>query len=310
MTTQNSENIVHTENRLELLLFHLSGNQRFAINVLKVSAVIPCPPLTKLPDSHPSICGVATLRGESIAVLDLSQAIGRSRTADEDIHNCSVIVTEINRSKQGLLVDRVDRIIIRDWKDVSPPPKGLGTRSYASGVTRFEEALTQILDVERILGEINHTPIMINENFSNNISNESRGLRLLIVDDSSMARSQISKTLDQLQLQYITATDGKEALELLKKTNANDADSSERIDFVLSDIEMPEMDGYSLTKEIRQDSQLSDLYILLHTSLNGTINTERAKQCGANAFLTKFVPDELANEIIKGLQKCSTDVAV
>lgn len=309
MASQSTVKMGNQDNHLELLLFHLSGKQRFGINVLKVSEVIPCPSLTKLPDSHPSVCGVATLRGESISVVDLSQAIGRGRLNEAGACKGSVIVTEINRTKQGFLVDRVDRIVMRDWKDVMPPPKGLGSRSYASGVTQVEEELIQILDVERIMAEVSNEPVVISDDIGNDMPEGATDQRVLVVDDSSMARSQTVKTLEQLHVPYVTARDGKEALELLTKTNAVDADPSGYISFVLSDIEMPEMDGYSLTKAIRQDVQLRDIYILLHTSLNGAINTERAKQCGANAFLTKFVPNDLAAEVIKGMQHCVANAA-
>jgi len=305
-----SQDTGNQHNYLELLLFQLRGKQRFGINVLKVKEVIPCPPLTKLPDSHPSICGIVSLRGESISVVDLSQAIGRGRLSNEgDGCKGSVIITEINRTKQAFLVDRVERIMMRDWKDVLSPPKGLGIRGYASGVTVFENELIQILDVERILAEVNQEPIVISADLGSDIPEGASEQLILVVDDSSMARSQTVKTLEQLQIPYITAIDGKEALEILKKTNTSDADPAGRISFVLSDIEMPEMDGYSLTKAIRQDSDLRNLYILLHTSLNGTINAERAKQCGADAFITKFVADDLANEVIKGLKRCTADIA-
>lgn len=298
------------DNHLELLLFHLGGEQRFGINVLKVKEVIPCPSLTKLPDSHPSVCGVATLRGESISVVDLSQAIGRGRlfSAEVDRANTSVIVTEINRTKQGFLVERVDRIVMRDWKDVLPPPKGLGSRSYASGVTQVDKELVQILDVERIMGEVSHQPVIVDSEAVGELSEAARRQRILVVDDSAMARSQTARTLEQLQLNYLLARDGKEALELLRERNSTGTED-ERISLVLSDIEMPEMDGYSLTKAIRQDSQLAGLYILLHTSLNGAINTDRATQSGADAVLTKFVPDDLAREVIKGLQQRTADAA-
>jgi two-component system chemotaxis response regulator CheV len=242
-------------------------------------------------------------------VVDLSQAIGRGQTHEEGSTEGSVIVTEINRGKQGFLVERVDRIVVRDWKDVLPPPRGLGAGSYASGVTKVDDELIQILDVERIMGEVSHEPVAINEELANDVPAEAHNQRVLVVDDSSMARIQTIKTLEQLQIPYVTAIDGKEALELLKKFNAADADKCDRINFVLSDIEMPEMDGYSLTKAIRQDSDLNDIYILLHTSLNGAINTERAMQSGANSFLTKFVPEELANEVIKGMQHCIQNAA-
>ncbi len=303
MNGQGKATATNQDNHLELLLFHLRDEQQFGINVLKVSEVIPCPTLTKLPDSHPSVCGIATLRGESISVVDLSQSIGRGRIYDEENITGSVIVTEINRSKQGFLVDRVDRIIMREWKEVMPSPKGLGSKSYASGVTQVEDKLIQILDVERIMAEINQQPIVLTDELAEQIPEAARSQRILVVDDSSMARSQIIKTLEQLQVHYVTAVDGKDALELLRKTNTADAALTERINFVLSDIEMPEMDGYTLTKALRQDSNLKHLYILLHTSLNGAINTERARQSGADAFLTKFVPDDLAKEVIKGMQQ-------
>ena len=310
MAAQDSGNVRNQENHLELLLFHLGCKQRFGINVLKVSEVIPCPALTKLPDSHPSVCGVASLRGESISVVDLSQAIGIGRLHKEGAtERGSVIVTEINRTKQGFLVEAVDRIVVREWKDVLPPPKGLGSRSYSSGVTQVDKELIQILDVERIMAEVNNQPIVIDAELGMDMPEGAHEQRVLVVDDSSMARSQTVKTLEQLQVPYVTAIDGKEALELLKKANASGADPADRINFVLSDIEMPEMDGYSLTKAIRQDSQLREIYILLHTSLNGAINTERAKQCGANAFLTKFVPNDLAHEIMKGMQHCVATAA-
>ena len=173
----------------------------------------------------------------------------------------------------------------------------------------MENELVQILDVERIMGEVSHTTVTLDANIVSELPEAAHNQRVLVVDDSSMARSQTVKTLEQLQVPYVTAIDGKEALELLHQFNAAGADDSDRINFVLSDIEMPEMDGYSLTKAIRQDNQLCDIYILLHTSLNGAINTERAKQCGANAFLTKFVPEDLANEVIKGMQHCVANAA-
>ena len=112
------------DNRLELLLFHLGNQQQFGINVLKVKEVIDCPALTQLPDSHPSVCGIATLRGESLSIIDLSKAIGKRGQYNKEGNECkgSVIVTEFNRSMQGFLVERVDRIVVREWKDILPPP--------------------------------------------------------------------------------------------------------------------------------------------------------------------------------------------
>lgn len=290
------------DNRLELLLFHLGNQQQFGINVLKVKEVIDCPALTMLPESHPSVCGIATLRGESLSVIDLSKAIGKLAQFDKSHSQCtgSVIVTEFNRSMQGFLVERVDRIVVREWKDILPPPRTVGSSSYITGVTEVEGKLVQILDVENILGSI--SPMNMTPAFNElDVSNVVQG-RVLVVDDSALARKQTAETLEAINLPYVTVTNGKEALDLLIKSNLNAADESDKIAMVVSDIEMPEMDGYTLTENIRRKAGLENMYILLHTSLNGAINIDKAKQAGANDMLTKFIPEELMDKIVTGLQ--------
>lgn len=289
------------DNRLELLLFHLGNKQRFGINVLKVKEVIPCPKLTKLPDSHPAVVGVATLRGEPLSVIDLSYAIGSGRIGGDESDACkgSVIVTEFNRTMHGFLVERVDRIIVRNWQDVLPPPRGLLT-SYSSGVTQEDTSLIQILDVEKVIGEVEIVGVDESRIDASALPEELKGSRILVVDDSNMALKQTARALDVLGLTYITARNGREALAVLEKDKT--AKPSDKIKMMVSDIEMPEMDGYTLTQAVRRDSDLSSLYILLHTSLNGAINTDRARAAGANDVLSKFVPEDLANEVIKGLK--------
>ena len=294
------------DNRLELLLFHLGSPQQFGINVLKVKEILDCPSLTQLPNSHPSVCGIATLRGESLSIIDLSKAIGKQGFHEKENEGFkgSVIVTEFNRTMQGFLVERVDRIVVREWKDILPPSGTLGSTSYMTGVTDVDGKLVQILDVENILGNISPTAINIVA-ADLDVSEVVQG-KVLIVDDSALARKQTAETLDAINLPYITATNGKEALELLKKCNVNAADDSNFIAMVVSDIEMPEMDGYSLTESIRKEAGLENMYVLLHTSLNGAINIEKAKQAGANDMLTKFIPEELMDKIVTGLQKLNS----
>ena len=290
------------DNRLELLLFHLGNQQQFGINVLKVKEIIDCPALTHLPDSHHSVCGIATLRGEALSIIDLTAAIGKQAQFDKNKSKCegSVIVTEFNRSMQGFLVERVDRIVVREWKDILPPPRTLGSSSYMTGVTDVEGKLVQILDVENILDNV--SPSVTTPAFSElDVSNVGQG-RVLVVDDSQLARKQTVETLEAINLPYVTATNGKEALALLIKSNLNSEDESNKIAMVVSDIEMPEMDGYTLTENIRHKTGLEDMYVLLHTSLNGAINVEKARQAGANDMLTKFIPEELMEKIVAGLQ--------
>jgi two-component system chemotaxis response regulator CheV len=290
------------DNRLELLLFHLGSQQQFGINVLKVKEILDCPSLTQLPNSHPSVCGISTLRGESLPIIDLSKAIGKQGQYDKNTKECkgTVIVTEFNRTMQGFLVERVDRIIVREWKDILPPSGTLGATSYMTGVTDVDGKLVQILDVENIIGNVSPTVINILAT-DLDVSAVVQG-KVLVVDDSALARKQTAETLQAINLPYITAINGKEALALLKKNNLNNDDENNRIAMVVSDIEMPEMDGYTLTENIRREPGLEKMYVLLHTSLNGAINIEKAKQAGANDMLTKFIPEELMEKIVIGLQ--------
>ena len=288
------------QDRLELLLFSLGTAQRFGINVLKVQEIIPCPKLTHLPESHPAVRGVTHLRGNPVTVIDLSQAIGRAPLCtDGDCSGGSVIVAEVNRSREGFLVDKVDRIVVCDWANVLPPPSGTGATSYITGVTRVNDALVQVLDVERIIGEvtasaIEHGPIELDPYVLERL----QGKRVLVVDDSSVARHQTANTLEPLGIDCTTARDGKEALELLLQLHAR---REPMVDMVISDIEMPEMDGYTLVREIRANPDIADLYVVLHTSLNGAINADKAQQAGADNILTKFVPTELAQIVVETL---------
>ncbi len=290
--------------QIEILLFYLNSRLPFGINVLKVKEIIPMPTLTQLPNANPVICGVANLRGVTLSVIDLAKAIGQPASSNNEQTAGSVIITEFNRGLHGFLVNRVDRIVHRDWKEILPPPNTLGTSTYTSGVTQENDALVQILDLERIIATFDSVSDSDYARISTEgLDAQNRRQRVLLVDDSAMARTQTVRTLDSLQVPYVMARDGKDAMEILLKLNGDEADPADAISLVLSDIEMPEMDGYSLTQQIRQTPSLANLYILLHTSLNGAINTERAEKCGANAVLTKFVPEELAAQVINGLKQ-------
>ena len=306
-TMANSQQSLTAEkqsDQIEILQFYLNTRLPFGINVLKVKEIIPVPKLTQLPNSNPVICGVANLRGVTLPVIDLAKAIGQAPISRQEPDQTSVIITEFNRGLHGFLVNRVDRIVYRDWKEILPPPNTLGTSTYTSGVTRENDTLVQILDLERIIATFDSVTDGDYARISTEgLDAQNRHQRILVVDDSAMARAQTVRTLDSLQIPYVMARDGKDAMDVLMKLNGEEADPADAISLVLSDIEMPEMDGYSLTQKIRRTPTLASLYILLHTSLNGAINAERAERCGANAVLTKFVPEELATQVIMGLKQ-------
>ena len=296
---------MHTETktsttRLELLLFRLNNKQHFGINVLKVKEIISRPALTQIPQSSPDIVGVAELRGQTIPVIDLAMAIGRTAIRKESSDEQKVIIAEFSRSSQGFLVSGVDRIVVRDWKDVLPPPGGV-SGSFITGVIRLENELVQLVDVEQVMHGVSNTNLGA-ETLEQELLDCLGDRKILVVDDSAVARNQTCRILDQLGIQNISARDGKEALELIKELTQQHDQATDCLPIIISDIEMPEMDGYQLTKEIRANPHFEGIYILLHTSLDGQVNAEHAQAAGADQILTKFEADLLTEEIIKGLR--------
>ncbi|GAB3521855.1 chemotaxis protein CheV [Photobacterium alginatilyticum] len=288
------------ENRLELLIFQLNSSQLFAINVFKVKEVVKLPRLNSLPGSHPNITGVANIRGQSIPVIDLRQAIGM-RPVDTDGES-NMIITEYNRSVQAFLVGQVMNIENLTWRDIQPPPSQVGKNNYLTALTKLQrdgvDRLVSIIDVEKVLAEIIDYDIQISEEvLDNNIVNHFHGRKVLIVDDSSTARAQIRDTLSQLGLQIIEASDGLMALNLLKSWCDEGKNINEEILMMFTDAEMPEMDGYKLTHEIRNDPRMNDLYIALNTSLSGSFNEAMVKKVGCDRFISKFQPDLLVEVV-------------
>ncbi len=281
-------------NRLELLLFRLSGKQIYGINVFKVREVVKCPPLTKLPQSNPVVRGIAHMRGNTVTIMDLGLAISSAPVADDE--EAFVVLTEFNRSIQGFLVGGVERIVNMNWDEILPPPIGTGKQNYMTAVTNVDGKLVEIIDVEKVLAEVVGAPEGVSDSVAQEIAERAYlGKRVLIADDSSVARKQIARTMDQIGVEYDLAKNGQEALDMLQKwADEDDAPITQRVSVVISDIEMPEMDGYTLTKKIKEDPRLQDLYILLHTSLSGVFNDAMVKKVGANEFVPKFKPDELA----------------
>lgn len=289
------------QNRLELLLFTLGSRQLFGINVFKVREVIPCPPITRHPNASRLVKGIANIRGKTISIIDLGLALGRPPV--EDPRSCFVIVTEFNRSEQGFLVRAVDRILNIHWADVLPPPKGTEKSGYMTAVTRFDKELVEIVDVEKVLAEV----VGLHENVSDSVTSTVDASmqvvrRVLLADDSLVARKQVERALAQVGIECVSVRDGREALNQLKAW-AEEGVLDEQIDMLISDIEMPEMDGYTLTTEVRKDPNLRHLYVMLHSSLSGVFNNAAVKKVGADDWLPKFHADELATKVLGHIQK-------
>lgn len=281
------------ENRLEILMFRLLRGPMFAINVFKIQEVQHLPKLTLIPQSHPAVIGITHARGKTIPVIDLGVAIGMPPL--EDYSQCNIIISEYNRTVQAFLVKSVDRILNLNWAEILPPPRTAGRYHYLTAITKVDDKIVEVIDVEKVLQEIAPYNSTVSAGvLDDNVRELAVGLEMLAVDDSSVGLSQVKDTVAQLGIKVITASDGAKALKMLKTWADQGVDVTRKLVCVVTDAEMPEMDGYRLTTEIRADPRLKDLYVILHTSLSGNFNKAMVQKVGCNDFLSKFEPDKLA----------------
>jgi len=233
-------------------------------------------------------------------------AIGGPGLGDPEKH--FIIITEYNRQTQGFLVGSVERIVNLNWREIMAPPAGITEGSYMTAVTQVEDELVEIIDVEKVLKEvIGDSEVVSDGIIDESVSREDQNV--LVVDDSSVARNQIKRVLDQLGVNSILCGDGKQALKQLRDLIDQGIRVADHIGLVISDVEMPKMDGYTLTAEIRKDPELAGLHVVLHSSLSGVFNQAMVERVGADQFLAKYEPDELASIVQSQLSAHRNPVA-
>jgi len=298
-------------NHLEVLLFNLGTsddtgrNEVFGINVFKVREVLNVPEITTAPEMPEGIEGFVSLRGDMVPIINL-QKFCKLNSKDEP---SILMITEYNTHVQGFLVSSVDTIQRLNWGQVKEPPP-LISRRLGGLVTAVAELtdkrLVMIMDVEKVLADAGE---FYDETVFDGIRNigEQRQYRLLFADDSNIARKQITKTLDVMGVKHIGAINGAEAWDLLSKMadqcETEGRDITTEIQVVLTDVEMPEMDGYVLTQKIKADPRLARLPVIMHSSLTAQANQAMGKGVGADAYVPKFRPRELAATLEDYLEK-------
>ena len=290
-------------NKLEILLFTLGVDQRtnrresFGINVFKVREVMKTPPITAAPDMPSGVEGMVSLRGQLVPVIDLAKYCGIDPDGKREI----MIVTEYNGHTQGFLVEAVDTILRLDWSQMRVPPDMMTNKmgGLVTAVTEIDsDKLVMMLDVERVLSETTHYD---EESIFRNISEIGRDFTVFYADDSSVARRQIERTLAAMGLRGIAAVNGRAAWDELDRIAASTEASGrkvwETIHLILTDVEMPEMDGYILTKKIKSDPRFDGVPVLMHSSLSSMSNQTLGKSVGVDAYVPKFEPHRLADAI-------------
>ena len=295
-------------NKLEILLFSLgtdssSGRREtYGINVFKVREVMRTPEITRAPEMPPSVEGMVSLRGILVPVVDLAKYANVTVLAQPEI----MIVTEYNGRTQGFLVEAVDTILRLDWSSMKVPPDMLLTKAggFVTAVTELADGrLVMMLDVERVLAETTRNDDEMVFRSLKPLKGSER--TVLFADDSSVARSQIVRTLDALQVRHVSAINGSQAWRELEKiaayAEANSRKVSDLLHAILTDVEMPEMDGYMLTKRIKSDPRFAGIPVIMHSSLSGAQNQHLGNSVGVDEYVSKFEPQRLAEALSRRL---------
>ena len=283
-------------NQMEMLTFYLTDEQLYGINVFKIIEMIETPPrISRVPQSHPSVCGVIDFRGKPITVIDLSQSVGLE-PVDFRQELSHVIICEYNNNVHGFLVSRPEQLLNRNWEDIRRPT-GLLTKSASLVAIAYgdnEEAI-QLLDIERILAEVLGLEQTLTPGLAVIDTGGEEMKRVLVVDDSRAARMFITSVLEQMGIPSVALDSGQGALDYL--AGLAEQNELDEIGMIISDIEMPGMDGFTFTRLLKENPRLSSLHVLLHTSMSNPSNRLKAEQVGADDFLAKFNPDELAGRV-------------
>lgn len=299
--------------RLELLLFRLgrtrnSGHSElFGINVFKVREIVVAPHITTIVNAPMHALGLANVRGQLIPVMDLPSMAGCERQTNANI----VLVTEFARSTQAFLVDEVVEIVHLEWKHLLAADSGGSL--LLSGVARIDgdapdSRLVQVLDVEQILRDV--LPA------AHGATDKHVGLErlhlppgsvVLVAEDSAVARLLVEESLKAMGVQYVAMKNGREVWDRLaalhREATAQGLRARDKVALVLTDLEMPEMDGFTLTRSIKQDARFTGIPVVVYSSLTGTASEKHASSVGADAYVAKFEPRELGDSIANVLME-------
>ncbi|MDY7578221.1 chemotaxis protein [Herbaspirillum sp. RTI4] len=303
-----------SSNMFELLLFRLGGvtaddpGELFGINVFKIREIVPMIPVTKTAGTQSPIMGVVDIRGQVISVIDLSAIAGCVSKNGPNI----LLITEYARHTQAFAVESVEEIVRLDWSQVLTAESSAGSEIVTS-IARLDAnadsgggRLVQVMDVEQILNMISPVVHTLSEASSKKHRTELKpGAVVLAADDSKVARALIEQGLTDLGIPYIMGKTGKETwlqlLHMLAEAEREGVPIEDKVAMILTDIEMPEMDGFTLTRNIKGDPRLKHLPVVIHSSLSGSANEDHVKTAGANGYVAKFAIDELAATIQKAL---------
>ncbi|MBF0416299.1 MAG: chemotaxis protein CheV [Magnetococcales bacterium] len=289
-------------NEFEMLTFLLSDDQTYGLNVFKIIEIIETPKLiTKIPNSHPNVKGEINFRDHPITLIDIGEYLGMAPI------DCAktisyVLVCEYSNTTQGLMVKEPKILITKSWDDIIKPEGEIYESSCLTAMTWHQNQPIQLLDVEKILHDIIGIETKISDAAIAHVKRlPTEKHHILAVDDSKAACELTRLVLSQMGIAHTVVTSAPKALELLESS----VDSQGKCPFTLifTDIEMPVMDGFTFTRKVKANPKLNNIFLSVHSSLSNKSNEEKAASAGANDFIPKFTPDNMANLIIRQIEK-------
>lgn len=291
-------------NAMEMLTFFLTDSQQYGINVFKIIEVLETPDrVTKMPQAHEAVVGAIDFRDRAVAVIDLAMAMGMPPVDRSQVSY--IIICEYSNSTQGFLISHPNKLLTKSWSDIHTPGEALSNAGYLTAITYDEaENPIQILDIEKILGEI----VGIEDTVAQELVAAGRRAhvdrhRVMVVDDSKAARALLQSTLEQLGVAYEIHDGAEKALHSLESSAASG--EGHAFSLIISDIEMPGMDGFTFTRKVKSNPSLAPIHLVLHSSMSNQANRIKAEQVGANDFIPKFQPNEIARVVLNHLQAAS-----
>ncbi|OED42220.1 hypothetical protein AB833_07830 [Chromatiales bacterium (ex Bugula neritina AB1)] len=296
--------------QLEILMFSLEGKDEagrqtlYGINVFKVKEIVTLPRLYQKPNSHKFAAGMANIRGVAVPVVDLQEYYDYRKSNNQSI----LILTEFSGTTQGFIVHEVDRIIQLDWQNINQPPEmitelaGVNHGSTLTGISLLsDDEMLIVVDFEKIISEVLGNGIDVVEEAT--LQKSVSDLKVFFADDSLVARKQISRILDKMGIEYQCAKDGQQALEMLdvqaKAAAANGQSLSQSLHAIITDVEMPKMDGYMLTSKIKQDQRFNNIPVMMHSSISAEQSIRKGTEVGVDAYITKLQPKEFSEALNK-----------
>ncbi|MEK4221075.1 chemotaxis protein [Bacillus sp. FSL W8-0116] len=283
-------------NELEIVEFEVNGN-KYGINVIKVREIILPVPVTFIPHSHPHVEGIIELRGEILPVIDMMRVLGFENSRPKE--NDKFIVTEFNRQKAVFRVNNVSKIHRISWQSIEKPSEIYqGKSSEIIGVIKMNREMLLLLDFEKIMVDINPTSGIQVEQVKKLGKRERSNKKIIVAEDSPLLRKLLEETLGEAGYVNIDFFEnGQEALSYLESLIEEESDIAEKVQLVITDIEMPQMDGHHLTKRIKDNPSLKKLPVIIFSSLITNELRHKGEMVGADEQVSKPEINELIKKI-------------